>query len=418
MSDTSSDVKINYQTSNGSNIEDVKKNQTTDTDYYFGMIANPSKIIIPDEITESSEINNYKDSSVSSKSSYSKSSSKSSKSSSKSREKFEHINIPKPSTNNYSNYSNEQQSETRYTDYKKPDNDIPKVKPMTQQEIRLKKIELLRKLSELKTKGYQLSKEYDFNSSIEEMEYEHDLIKSFASKRDGVSGYKQFILQGISIIEYFNDKYDPFNFHLTGWGTHLQVEMNGDTWESTLEELYEKYKGSGKDMPPEARLLLLMGISAGAYHMAKSSGTENTGISGMATKFIGNKKESSQFMTEQEIHIEKLREDFRRKDMEQKQEMEQLRRQIRAQEVNNGPVAANFKPPVPADNFRDNKINNNESVQDILNRYRNVPNLRPNNTDTQDETTSNNDRLISESNISESNPRRKYNKKKSNISVM
>ena len=50
----------------------------------------------------------------------------------------------------------------------------------------MKKIEMLRKLCDLKTKGYKLSKEYDFNSSIEEMEYEYALLKSFVDKRNGV----------------------------------------------------------------------------------------------------------------------------------------------------------------------------------------------------------------------------------------
>ena len=34
---------------------------------------------------------------------------------------------------------------------------------LTPQEIRIKKIELLRKLSEIKSKGFSLTKEYDFN---------------------------------------------------------------------------------------------------------------------------------------------------------------------------------------------------------------------------------------------------------------
>ena len=47
---------------------------------------------------------------------------------------------------------------------------------------------MLRKLSELKLRGYKLSREYDFNSSIEEMEYEYDMLKSFAI-REMVSNY-------------------------------------------------------------------------------------------------------------------------------------------------------------------------------------------------------------------------------------
>ena len=410
MSETSSsDLKINYPMANDNIIDDNKKPLTTDTDYYFGMMANPNKIIIQQDASESSEINNIKSSESSSKS-MSKSSSKSKYSNSS--KSIEHINIPKSSNN--TNYFNEPKFNTN-NESKFNTNNESKTETikMTPQEIRLKKIELLRRLSELKSKGYQLSKEYDFESSLEEMEYEFDLIKSFAGKRQGVKGFKTFLLQGISVVEYLNDKYDPFDFHLSGWNEHVQVEI--DSWEDTLEDLYEKYKGSGKDISPEIKLLFLIGISAGSFHMAKSHGAKSILQTGITNKLLNNKKESSQFMTEQEIHIEKLREEFKKKDLEQKQQLDQIQKQLKTQELNNGPMPSNYIKPVSADSLRESKINNNENVQDILNRYRN---LRPNNTDTQEDTTSNNDRLISESNISESNPKRKYNKKKSNISVM
>jgi len=53
MSDSetsSSEIKVKYQNSKGDNLlEDKtneKKQQTTDTDYYFRMIANPNKITL------------------------------------------------------------------------------------------------------------------------------------------------------------------------------------------------------------------------------------------------------------------------------------------------------------------------------------------------------------------------------------
>jgi hypothetical protein len=56
---SSSEVRINYQDSKGTNLlEDNKKPQSTDTDFYFNMIANPTKIVIKESETESSEFNN------------------------------------------------------------------------------------------------------------------------------------------------------------------------------------------------------------------------------------------------------------------------------------------------------------------------------------------------------------------------
>jgi hypothetical protein len=53
---------------------------------------------------------------------------------------------------------------------------------------------------------------------------------------------------------------DPFAFHLSGWSEHLSVES--DNWDDVFEELYEKYKGSGKKMAPELRLIYLIVVSA------------------------------------------------------------------------------------------------------------------------------------------------------------
>merc|ERR1712227_862848 len=133
----------------------------------------------------------------------------------------------------------------------------------------MKKIELLRKLSELKAKGYELSKSYNFDSSIEEMEYEFELLKSFANKRNGVKLYKNILLNTVSAVEFLNDKYDPFDFQLTGCSEHMSVEV--DSYDEVIEEIYEKYKGTGKKMPPEIKLLMLIVASASAFHFSKST---------------------------------------------------------------------------------------------------------------------------------------------------
>ena len=41
-------------------------------------------------------------------------------------------------------------------------------------------------------------------------------------------------------IPFFNDKYDPFNFKLSGWSEHMSVEC--DSYEDVLEQLYEIFQ--------------------------------------------------------------------------------------------------------------------------------------------------------------------------------
>ncbi len=480
-SETSSDIKVKYQNANGDNLlEDKsndKKQQSTDTDYYFGMIANPAKTQQQQKSdSESSELNqllNNTDTSSSSRRSssssrHSRNSSSSSSSSeserrksSESREKYDKINVsPKQSPNSqaqsaipkFTPYASQNTSNQNASNGPQSTAEIKPVekRELTQQEIRLKKIEMIRKLCEIKAKGFQLSKEYDFNSSLEEMEYEYDLLRSFADKRNGVKVFKGGILQAVSVVEFLNDKYDPFDFHLTGWGDHLNVEI--DSWEDVLEEIYEKYKGTGKKMAPEIKLLYLMIVSASAFHMTKTQASKLPGLDsvltanpGLLSKIINpGKGESSQFMTPQELNIERQREELRKKEAESKNQMQhhmnqqmqqqmhqqqyinQLESQLKQQQqqinqFHSEPHPANSKPPVtlpatiPANQLRPVALDVRapSQVRDILNRLHSVQptNIKAGGTETQDETSSNNDRLVSEATVSESNPKKRAGRK-------
>jgi hypothetical protein len=477
--ETSSEIKVNYQNSRGDNlIEDVPsgiKQQTTDTDYYFNMIANPSKTIQHNlnETSESSELNELL------KNSDSASSKSSTKSNSSNKKELKSSAFSKSNSTSNSDSDNRKISDSREKYEKisispKQTEKIPKIektinkkenvhstseikptekKELTPQELRLKKIEMLRKLCEIKTKGFALSKEYDFNSSLEEMEYEFELLKSFADKRNGVKIFKGGLLQAVSVIEFLNDKYDPFDFHLSGWGDHMQLEV--DSWEDVLEEIYEKYKGSGRKMAPEIKLLYLIIASAGAFHFTKSQSSKLPGLDsilasnpGLLSKIINpSKTESSQFMTQQEINIERQREEHKKKESESKLQIQkqmqqqmkqqqdyinQLQSQLNNQPNNqfneqsrnfsiNEPQAANSKPPVITNaNMPD--IRAPTQVKDILNRIHNIQSstIKAGASDTQEESSSNNDRLISETTLSEGNPKKRVARKtkKSAISVI
>ena len=486
-SETSSDIKVKYENSNGENLledkSNLKKNQSSDTDYYFNIIANPNKTIQRkiSESESSSDFNNIiNKSSTSISSEKNKSSEKSKRKSDtsvrsrSSREKYEEININSPSQppqNNYqsppqNNYQSPPQNnyqsppQNNYQPFKptvqtqnKPNIDIiqPEIKELSPSEIRMKKIELLRKLSEIKLKGFKLSKEYDFNSSLDEMEYEYDLLKSFADKRNGVKIFKSGLLQVVSLVEFLNDKYDPFDFHLSGWGDHMQVES--DSWEDVLEEIYEKYKGTGKKMAPEIRILFLIIASASAFHFTKSQSANLPGLDsllssnpGLLSKIINpSKNESSQFMTPQEINIEKQKADIKKN--QQTQQRQSIPGKQSTSPFINKPVqptqseqssqptinqSTRLTNPVAYTAFGNNSpstttprqynIKAPDQVKNILNRIHNLEpsNIRHSNTETQDETSSNNDRIISESTLSDANSKKKMIRKpkKASISIL
>ena len=435
-SETSSEMKIKYENYNGDNLLEDKQNSkkvlSSDTDYYFNIIANPSKIVKKSNVdSESSGYNNIinennSDSNSSKSSRKSNSSSKSnskssSKSSSKSYNRTEKIEI------NPSNRPSFIPPPTQFQPVEQ------KVKELTPAEIRMKKIEMLRKLSELKSRGFQLSKDYDFNSSLDEMEYEYDLLKSFADKRNGVKIFKSGLLQVVSLVEFLNDKYDPFDFHLSGWGDHMQVET--ESWDDVLEEIYEKYRGTGKKVAPEVRLLLLVIASASAFHFTKSQSANLPGLDsllssnpGLLSKIINpSKSDKSQFMTPQEINIEKQKAELKNNN-KQPPQMQSPQMQSPQKPINQStrqPQQSSFSTfgnSIPNQNQAPT-IRAPDQVKDILSRIHNLQasNIKPNNTETQDETSSNNDRIVSESTMSDSNPnKKKYARKpkKSGISII
>ena len=398
-SETSSDIKsIKYLDKNGKQLDTKTeiKRQTSDTDYHFGLIANQDKLFTPksesssdlNDIVNSSDVR--KSSSTSSVSKKSSASSKKSNTSSKSR--INNVNL-----NSHNIPSQPLPPNTSYIP-----NIEPTTKPLTSQEIRMKKTELLRRLSEIKSKGYTLTKEYDFSSSIDEMEYEYDLLKSFADKRNGVKIYKNILLNGISLMEFLNDKYDPFDFKLKGWSEHMAVEA--DSYEDIFEELYEKYKGSGKGIPPEIRLVLLILASGAAFHFSRTQLGGMPGVSSMATsavnKMLAPKKQNSQFATPQEIHLEKQKQLLRERDKEAQ------RKKINTQM----PQSSSMSRDIP-------DIRAPENVQDILSRIKHIQqNNNINNTSETQEESAVNDRLISDSTLSE-NKKRGRKPKKSLISI-
>jgi len=278
MSDSETLHSIKYQNSKGENLLDNENNKklTSDTEYYFNLIANPSKMIKNKNTTSSqSDLQEFINNSDSDTDKLSKNSIVSSYTNHNndnlnlldqlsdnpkqdSKQIYETINL---NTNPY------KKPISPVTQFISPDIKLQETKnviisneikenPLSPQEIRMKKIELLRKLSEIKVKGYQLSKDYDFNSQLEEMEYEYALLRSFVDKRNGVKIFKNSLLQFVSVVEFLNDKYDPFDFQLSGWSEHLTIEV--DNWEDVMEELYEKYKGKGRKMAPEIKLLYLI----------------------------------------------------------------------------------------------------------------------------------------------------------------
>jgi hypothetical protein len=429
-SDTSADLDFNILDDNNNKIKvdapnnkaeepKPKKPDSSDTDYYLNLLANQSKLNddSDNKTASTSSLSEIIEDNYDSDESDTKNiSDKSSKANVKKVSLTPINKSPKNNTTCVPPSIPEVRNDFSPQEVRKELYPQEVRKELSPQEVRMKKIELLRKLSELKTKGYDLSKNYDFNSSVEEMEYEFELLKSFANKRNGSKLYKNILLNTVSAVEFLNDKYDPFDFQLTGWSEHMSVEV--DSYDEVIEEIYEKYKGTGKKMPPEIKLLMLIVASASAFHFSKSTFKNLPGVDkvlqnnpDLISKMMNPQKESSQFMTEQEIHIEKQRKAMFEKDKELKRKTREQQESVNtfqnkqyapvntSHPINTPPVSKSIKAPM--------------NVKDILNRLHNSDN---NNSDTQDDTSSNNDRIVGTSSMN-SSEKKKGRKKKSIMTI-
>jgi len=168
---------------------------------------------------------------------------------------------------------NEENSET-WDGFKKfneipisPDVNVPSEPKLSKEEMMREKFKILRKLEELEKKGAQLSKKYSMDSSLMEMQGEYETIVEEKKTANSIKFQGQMLVTAITGIEWLNNKFDPFDFKLDGWGESVQENMSD--YDEIFAELHEKYKSKGK-MAPELRLLFALGGSALMIHMTNS----------------------------------------------------------------------------------------------------------------------------------------------------
>ena len=138
---------------------------------------------------------------------------------------------------------------------------------MTKEELQKEKFSYLRKLETLERKGVELSKKYDMESSLNEMIGEYETIMEEKNKSNSVKFQGNMLMAVINGIEFLNNKIDPFDLKLDGWGEQISDNMND--YDDIFGELYEKYK-SKASMAPELKLLFQLAGSGIMIHMSNT----------------------------------------------------------------------------------------------------------------------------------------------------
>ena len=138
---------------------------------------------------------------------------------------------------------------------------------LTKEEELKEKFKYLRKLEDLEKKGVSLTKRYNMDSDLQEMMGEYEMIIAEKEKSNSIKFQGKMMMACITGLEFLNNKFDPFDVKLDGWGE--QINENIDEYDEIFAELHEKYKSKAK-MSPELKLLFQLGGSGMMIHMSNT----------------------------------------------------------------------------------------------------------------------------------------------------
>ena len=129
------------------------------------------------------------------------------------------------------------------------------------------KFKFLRKLEDLERKGASLSKKYNMDSPLDEIQGEYEMIIAEKEKANSIKFQGKMLMAAVTGLEFLNNKFDPFDLKMDGWGE--QVNENVNDYDEIFGELHEKYKSKAK-LAPELKLLFQLGGSAIMVHMTNT----------------------------------------------------------------------------------------------------------------------------------------------------
>jgi hypothetical protein len=140
-------------------------------------------------------------------------------------------------------------------------------KRQTKEELLREKFVLLKKLEELERRGVKLTQKYSMDSNYDEMKGEYEMLKDEKAKDNSKKFQGKMLMACVTGIEFLNNKFDPFNVNIDGWGEN--IHENVSDYDDVFGELHDKYK-SKASLAPELKLMFMLGGSAIMTHMTNT----------------------------------------------------------------------------------------------------------------------------------------------------
>ena len=148
-----------------------------------------------------------------------------------------------------------------------PDQKMSSEPKLSKDETLREKFKYLRRLETLEKKGIELTKKYNMDSNLQEMMGEYEMIIAEKEKENSVKFQGNMLSAVINGIEFLNNRFDPFDVRLDGWGEQFSENIND--YDEIFSELHDKYKTKAK-MSPEIKLLFQLAGGAMMVHMTNT----------------------------------------------------------------------------------------------------------------------------------------------------
>jgi hypothetical protein len=158
------------------------------------------------------------------------------------------------------------------------------------EELQKEKAEFIRLLERMEKRGMQPHKRFTMESDYNEVKAEFDRLSRQRECDQSIKFQRKMLVAFITAIEFLNNKFDPLDIKLDGWGESIHENVND--YDDVFEELHEKYKGSSQ-MAPELKLLLMVGGSGFMFHLTNTM--FKSAIPGMGDVMRQNPNLMSQF---------------------------------------------------------------------------------------------------------------------------
>ena len=141
------------------------------------------------------------------------------------------------------------------------------MQPLTEEQRRQKKFELLSKLQALERKGVGLTKKFTTKHRLCDIQSEYDRVHALLTEEAGVKFGRKVLMAFVSGVEYANKSFDPVGAKLEGWSE--SVMENVEDYDNSLAKLANKWQ-SRVEVAPEMELFIALSGSAFMFHLSKS----------------------------------------------------------------------------------------------------------------------------------------------------